>query len=199
MSARNGTFFLEREEAIAVAVDSDDPCISELWQRASEVIHLNPATYVSQEIVPDELLTREYADRGRPHLISNRPAPLPDDDEDFLSDPCVWEFREEVRVCDDCGDVFLAHVHNHRYCSKSCQSRAAGSSHICSQCGREFHTQRQRQVYCSLVCAGIAKRNPANDRLCAQCGAPFHATRSEQRFCSRTCAWTCRKRHVPSS
>ena len=184
-----------RRKDAPIPAGLDELHIPEYWQRASEIVHLDPETYVPQEVVQDEILTRIYADQGRPYPIPNRPAPMPDNDVDFLNDPSIWEYREEVRVCENCGEAFLAHAHNHRYCSTSCQRQAAGTPRVCLQCGREFYAYRREQVYCSIACTGRAKRNPANDRLCVWCGTAFHATRPSQRFCSRTCAWGWRRAH----
>jgi len=165
------------------------------WGRVSEVIRLDPETYVPQEVIPDEVLTRRYADRGRPHPIPNRPPPEPDmDEEGFFNDPGTWEFREELRECENCGEPFLANAHNHCYCSPECAREGRSFARVCLACGEEFETERPEQIYCSIQCSGRAKRNPANDRLCRECGGPFHATRPQQVFCSRACAWVWRKR-----
>lgn len=171
------------------------PYVIPSWSRLSDPVHLDAETYVPQELIPDEVLTRLYADRGRPHSILNRPPPEPDpDEEDFLGDPTTWEFREELRECETCGEPFLANAHNHRYCSPYCAHQGRSFTRICLECGQEFETDRPEQMYCSLQCSGRAKRNPANDRLCRECGGPFHATRSQQVFCSRSCAWAWRKK-----
>jgi len=165
------------------------------WAHLSEVVHLDPETYVPQEVVPDEVLTRMYADRGRPRPIPDRPAPEPEtNEEDFFNDPGTWEFREELRECPTCGQPFLANAHNHRYCSEACAQEGRSITRICPECGEEFFTERREQVYCSLACSGRAKRNPENDRRCLECGGIFHATRRQQRFCSRLCARLWRRR-----
>ena len=178
----------------ALEVDNNPDSVEGFWQRASEVVQIDSGTYVPQEFMPDEILTRMNADRGRPWPIIGRPAPVPEVVDDLLSDPALWQFREEIRVCGHCGEAFGAHTHNQRYCSQRCRRQ---SSHIlctCTQCGREFRTNRRRQQYCSLSCAGVANRSAANSRQCGQCGRNFRASKAEQRFCSRSCAWAWRKR-----
>ncbi len=167
----------------------DDSGISPEWLRASTPTHLDPETYVPCEIVPDEIVTRRNADRCRPHPIPGRPDPTPEiDEESFFSDPGTWEFAEELRICEGCGEPFLARSHNHRCCSPDCHATTVSVERVCAACGKRFLTQRTSQRFCGQGCAGAARRNPENDRSCEWCGEPYHATRREQRFCSRPCA-----------
>jgi hypothetical protein len=177
------------------AVDASDSTEG-FWERASEVVRIDSGTYLPQEFIPDEIRTRVNADRGRPWPIVGRPTPVPDEHDDPLNDPALWQFREEMRVCGHCGEAFGASTHNQRFCSRRCRRHASSKMCVCKQCGREFRTSRRGQQYCSIACVGIAKRNAANSRQCGQCGRTFHAGKAEQRFCSRKCAWAWRRRNA---
>lgn len=175
--------------------DVDEIQPTDYWRVASRIRHINPVTFIPREVVSDEVLTRRNADAGRPHPILDRPDPEPDsDDEDLFNDPGTWQFRQELRECEMCGEPFLANAHNHRFCSPDCSFKGRIHVRACPICGKVFASERNGQVFCSVACAGYAKRNPDNDRLCHECGEPFRATRKAQTFCSRVCARVFQKR-----
>lgn len=169
------------------------------WDRVSRIIHLDPKTYVAQPLPePDEVRTRRNADRCRPHgPIPGRPDPVPEIEDDFLSDPAFWRFEKELRVCDECGEPFLAGTHNRRYCSEACRKTDYSVQKTCERCGREFQSMKAEQRFCGRSCAAESRKNPANDRACEWCGERYRATTRVQRFCSRECAnaWKRSVRH----
>ena len=141
-------------------IDGGDVWVPISWQRASVPIHLDPETYVPMEYVPDEIRTRLNADRNRPHDIPGRPDPMPDPDTiDFVNDPAFWEFAEEVRLCDQCSEPFLAHSHNHRYCSVGCQNLSVSRVGLCGTCGKEFTSRFASQRFCSRECYNTDRRS----------------------------------------
>jgi hypothetical protein len=173
---------------IPARTQQDGIWIPTSWQRASTPVHIDPETYVPQVSIPDEVLTRMIADRYRPHSIPDRPAPMPDpDDVDFVNDLAFWEYAEELRLCGQCNEPFLAQAHNHRYCSSKCQSLSVIKTSVCDTCGNEYTSRFSSQRYCSQQCAGRAKRSSEYEGVCAWCSTEFRATRKEQRFCSREC------------
>ena len=177
-----------------VAADAID--LAAEWLRVSAPVWLDPETYVPQDAVPDEVITRRNADRGRPRPIPDRPSPVPEmDGEEIANDPALWTFRAEVRECAWCGAPFAARTANHRHCSVRCAARAEIVIRTCAACGKPFLTRHPEQQTCSTACNGTVRRNPANERRCRLCGRLYRATRPKQMFCSRSCAWAWRRMH----
>jgi len=147
------------------------------WRRLSRARRIDPADYVPKEVVPDEILTRQNADRGRPHPIPNRPPPEPASDTDPLEDVHTWDVRDRLRECGTCGGLFLANRYNHRFCSRRCAWQSRLHIGVCPVCGVEFIAERPEQVCCSIGCGAASRRSDEYYRVCARCGDPFRHRR----------------------
>jgi len=164
------------------------------WGDLSRIRRIPLADYRPREVVPDEVLTRQNADRGRPHPIRDRPAPEPDTEDEPRGPGRVWELRDRLRECAMCGGLFIPSRFNHRFCSRWCALKSRVHVCVCPACGVEFVAERPEQVWCSVACGASSRRTTEYDHICARCGNPYRATRATQRFCSRACARASRKR-----
>lgn len=84
----------------------------------------------------------------------------------FCSPECIerarsTRFEGDDRLCEYCGEQYRATKRTQRYCSRTCNNRAA--------------SQRQKVAGPRTV-------------TCDHCGAAFESKRSNARFCSRPCA-----------
>lgn len=84
----------------------------------------------------------------------------------FCSPACIEQARStrfagDDRLCEHCGTAYRATKRTQRYCSRTCNSRAA--------------LERQQSLAVRTI-------------TCADCGARFESKRSNARFCSRECA-----------
>jgi len=163
------------------------------WGDVSRIRRIPLSEYRPKEVVPDEILTRRNADRGRPHPIPDRPAPEPDTEGEGRAPGRVWELRDRLRECAMCGGLFIPNRFNHRFCSRWCAWKSRIHVCVCPACGVEFIAERPEQVWCSVACGASSRRTTEYDHICARCGNPYRATRTTQRFCSRACARASRK------
>jgi len=158
------------------------------WGDLSRIRRIPPGEYRPKEVVPDEILTRQNADRGRPHPLKDRPAPQPDEDDPRQGNTRVWQLRDRLRECALCGSLFIPNRFNHRFCSRQCAWRSRVHVRVCPACGVEFIAERPEQVWCSVTCGASSRRTTEYDHVCVRCGTPYRATRASQRFCSRACS-----------
>ena len=85
--------------------------------------------------------------------------------------------RVEYKVaCDCCGEIFIAHRKDNRYCSHKCRDVAYKKSKgqdskleprrvICAVCGTQFETFNSNQITCSKECSKKNKRENDKHRL----------------------------------
>lgn len=70
-------------------------------------------------------------------------------------------FDGDERPCEQCGAKFAATKRGQRYCSRTCNQRAASNraktlterSLVCDRCGRAFTSRRTNARFCSRDCA----------------------------------------------
>jgi hypothetical protein len=107
-----------------------------------------------------------------------------------------------ARLCEHCGQEFVARVDTARFCSRPClyTNMRTTVTVACPQCGSSFERQpKETKKYCGVVCARAATvgHRPYNlsipeERECAACGKVFliggrGRPRKRQRFCSNDC------------
>jgi len=131
----------------------------------------------------------------------------------FCSAECQhtnWRRRRfGVRVCDQCGEEYLARHATSRFCSEVCtldhgrfvlQGKKPAERRSCPICGCAFMVRRDysrshEQQFCSKACAGKAQRRPWLERQrrvyrrkCEMCGRHFWLRhKRRRRFCSVEC------------
>ena len=84
----------------------------------------------------------------------------------FCSPECVEQarttrFAGEDRLCEHCGESYHATRRTQRYCSRTCNSRAASARSraaqprtiTCDHCGTAFESKRRNARFCCRSCA----------------------------------------------
>ena len=65
------------------------------------------------------------------------------------------------RPCPSCGETFLPHHRQQKFCSKPCALDGRATARICEECGEEFHARQEhrnyKRRYCGQSCAGKAE------------------------------------------
>ena len=114
-----------------------------------------------------------------------------------------------MKICEICGEPFLASHGRQKYCSAACREKAIEKSHTesyerrkekitpvnCINCGKEFIPGRRGQKYCSYECGNeyryklTPKKEPKGYslRVCFICGKEFKPKCSSQKYCSKEC------------
>jgi hypothetical protein len=104
-------------------------------------------------------------------------------------------------ICPICGISFKKLNNLHRYCSKTCKSKARRKEkikykHICQYCNKEFFSFLKEQKYCNKKCSNNQynlidkkQRLTNRDKVCKICGKNYYDSgkMNKSKFCSLKC------------